>query len=69
MKLILDVRLVSGPDGKRGLRIWPEVEGQPQAKLYAGSLLLVVITAFFLWAISTTPDPNIKPDQTVVFYP
>lgn len=68
MKISIDICTVTGADGKKGLRVWPEIEGTNIHKIVATSVFLSILTALSLWAISITPDPNIKPDQTVVLY-
>lgn len=69
MKISIEISIIRSADGRKGLRVWPTVEGAERVKLYAASAALVVFTAMFLWAISASADPIIKPDQTVVIFP
>lgn len=69
MKISIEISIIRSADGRKGLRVWPSFEGTEHVKMYAASAVLVVLTAISLWAISSTPDPNIKPDQTVVIFP
>lgn len=66
MKLSLDIRTVTDSDGKRGLRVWPEIDGTKNHKNAIAIIILVVLATASLYAISATPDPIIKPTLTLV---
>lgn len=66
MKIGIDIRVVKGEDGKKGLRVWPEVEGTENSRTYFVTFILVLLTIGSLWLIAQTPDPEIKPTVTIM---
>jgi len=66
MKLSLDIRIVKDSNGKRALRVWPEIDGTKAHKNAIAVLILVALTTASLYAISATPDPTIEPTVTVL---
>ncbi len=66
MKIGLDIRIVTDATGKRGLRVWPEVEGTERARTYAAAILATILLIGVLWITSEVPDPEIKPSVTIM---
>lgn len=65
MKISVDIRIVKDEAGKRGLRVWPEVEGTDNNVTALAVVVLVMLTIASLWAIAKTPDPVTEPNNTV----
>ena len=66
MKIGLDVCVVKDENGKKGLRVWPVVEGTENSRTYLATVVLVLLTIGTLWLIAKTPDPEIKPTVTIM---
>ena len=66
MKLSLDIRIVRDTEGKRAIRVWPEIEGTTNAVTGLVVFAVVLLTAASLYAIAATPDPELKPTITIV---
>ncbi len=65
MKLSVDIRVVRDHNGKRALRVWPEIEGTDNNVTAFVVVALVILTIASLWAIAKTPDPVTQPNNTV----
>lgn len=65
MKISIDIRIVKDTNGKRGLRIWPEIEGTDNNVTAFVTVVVVILAIASLIAIAKTPDPVTHPSQTV----
>lgn len=66
MKIGVDIRIIKDAEGKRGLRIAPEIEGTDKAMTYFAALVVAILCAASLWAIAASPDPDIKPSVNIM---
>jgi hypothetical protein len=66
MKIGVDIRIIKDAEGKRGLRVAPEIEGTDKALTYFAALVVAILAAASLWAIAATPDPEVKPSVNIL---
>lgn len=66
MKISIDVRIVKDPNGKRALRVWPEIEGTDNVRTALVVLVVALLATASLVAIAATPDTVIEPTITLI---
>lgn len=66
MRISLDIRIVKDANGKRALRVWPEIEGTDKHRNAVAIIILVALTTASLYAVAATPDPITHPTVTLV---
>lgn len=68
MKISLDIRIIRDADGKRALRIWPEVDGTSWHKaLAAAAVTIGIAVAFYALVLTDVPSPQPSVDVTQIF--
>jgi hypothetical protein len=65
MKISIDIRIIKDSNGKRALRIWPEIEGSDNHMTAFVTVVVVILAIASLIAIAKTPDPVTHPSSTV----
>lgn len=70
MNIGIEFATTRDAQGKVYWRVAPTVTGTAKQKLYTASAALLIGFVIFmsLFAIAETPDPIIKPDQTVTLW-
>lgn len=65
MKISIDIRIIKDANGKRSLRVWPEIEGTSNNVTALVTVVVVILAIASLIAIAKTPDPVTHPQSTV----
>ena len=70
MNIGIEFATTRDAQGKVYWRVAPTVTGTAKQKLYTASAALLIGFVIFmsLFAVAETPDPIIKPDQTVTLW-
>lgn len=70
MNIGIEFATTRDAQGKVYWRVAPTVTGTAKQKLYTASAVILIGFVIFmsLFAVAETPDPIIKPDQTVTLW-